>query len=48
MFHEMPSGFAITTAPQFIFDFQQLELSAVKDSKLNELVVTRIAATEKA
>jgi hypothetical protein len=48
MFREMPSGFAITTAPQFIFDFQALELTAVKDSALNELVVTWIAAKEKA
>ncbi len=48
MFREMPSGFAITTAPQFIFDFQALELIAVKDTKLNELVVTWIAAKEKA
>jgi hypothetical protein len=49
MFHEVPPEFTITTPdPEFTYDFRALKTKVVQDNDLNDLVVTWIAAREKA
>jgi hypothetical protein len=49
VFHEVPSEFTITTPdPEFVYDFRALKTKVVQDGDLNDLVITWIAAREKA
>jgi len=47
--HELPSQFTIATPnPRFIYDFRALKTKVVEDDHLHDLIITWIAAREKA